>query len=40
MAGQHMVVLTNSDNGSKLADALISRAARVYGWPSLPPLVD
>jgi len=39
-AGQGMVVLTNSDNGSKLADALIARAAGAYGWPSLPPLVD
>jgi len=39
-AGQGMVVLTNSDNGSKLADAMIARAAKVYGWPSLPPLVD
>jgi CubicO group peptidase (beta-lactamase class C family) len=38
--GQGMVVLTNSDNGSKLAEALIGRAAKAYGWPHLPPLAD
>jgi CubicO group peptidase (beta-lactamase class C family) len=38
--GQGMVVMTNSDNGSKLAEALIRRAAEVYGWPALPPLAD
>jgi CubicO group peptidase (beta-lactamase class C family) len=39
-SGQGMVVLTNSDNGSKLAEALIKRAAEAYGWPDLPPLAD
>ena len=38
--GQGMVVMTNSDNGSKLAEALIKRAASAYGWPELPPLAD
>jgi CubicO group peptidase (beta-lactamase class C family) len=38
--GQGMVVMTNSDNGSKLAEALIVRAADLYGWPLLPPLAD
>lgn len=37
---QGMVVMTNSDNGSKLADALIARAAAVYDWPPLPPMAD
>jgi CubicO group peptidase (beta-lactamase class C family) len=31
--GQGMVVMTNSDNGSKLAEALITRAAVAYAWP-------
>jgi hypothetical protein len=35
-----MVVMTNSDNGSRLAEALIRRAAVAYGWPELPPLAD
>jgi CubicO group peptidase (beta-lactamase class C family) len=39
-SGQGMVVTTNSDNGSKLAEALIKRAASAYGWPELPPLAD
>jgi CubicO group peptidase (beta-lactamase class C family) len=39
-SGQGMVVMTNSDNGSKLAEALIKRAASAYGWPELPPLAD
>lgn len=38
--GQGLVVMTNSDNGSKLAEAVIRRAAEVYGWPELPPLAD
>jgi hypothetical protein len=38
--GQGMVVMTNSDNGSRLAEALIRRAALAYGWPELPPLAD
>jgi CubicO group peptidase (beta-lactamase class C family) len=39
-AGQGLVVMTNSDNGSTLAAALIARAATAYGWPPLPPLAD
>jgi CubicO group peptidase (beta-lactamase class C family) len=31
--GQGLVVMTNSDNGSILAEALIRRAAQLYGWP-------
>ncbi|MGE5261223.1 MAG: serine hydrolase domain-containing protein [Actinomycetota bacterium] len=38
--GQGMVVMTNSDNGSILAEALIRRAAEVFGWPALPALAD
>jgi CubicO group peptidase (beta-lactamase class C family) len=30
--GQGLVVMTNSDNGSVLAEALIRRAAKLYGW--------
>ena len=38
--GQGMVVMTNSDNGSILAEALIRRAAEIFGWPALPALAD
>jgi CubicO group peptidase (beta-lactamase class C family) len=38
--GQGMVVMTNSDNGSILAEALIRRAAKLYGWPPLGALAD
>ena len=38
--GQGMVVMTNSDNGSILAEALIRRAAELYGWPKLGRLED
>jgi CubicO group peptidase (beta-lactamase class C family) len=38
--GQGLVVMTNSDNRSILAKALIRRAAQLYGWPSLGPLPD
>ena len=38
--GQGLVVMTNSDTGSKLAEALIRRAAVAYDWPDLPPLAD
>jgi hypothetical protein len=38
--GQGAVVMTGSDNGSMLAAALIARAAKAYGWPSLPTLAD
>jgi CubicO group peptidase (beta-lactamase class C family) len=39
-AGKGIVVLTNSDNGTTLATALIRRAAAVYRWPPLGPLAD
>lgn len=38
--GQGLVVMTNSDNGSILAEALIRRAAEIYGWPALPAFAD
>lgn len=38
--GQGMVIMTNSDNGSILAEALIRWAAEAYGWPALGPLAD
>jgi CubicO group peptidase (beta-lactamase class C family) len=38
--GQGMVVMTNSDNGSILAEALIRKAAALYGWPPLGALAD
>jgi CubicO group peptidase (beta-lactamase class C family) len=39
-ARQGAVVMTNSDNGSLLAEVLIRRIAEVYGWPPLGPLHD
>ena len=39
-AGQGIVVLTGSDNGTTLATALIRRAALVYGWPPFGNLPD
>jgi CubicO group peptidase (beta-lactamase class C family) len=38
--GQGMVVMTNGDNGSILAEALIRRAAQLFDWPTLGPLED
>jgi CubicO group peptidase (beta-lactamase class C family) len=38
--GQGMVVMTNSNHGSVLAEALIRRAAKLYGWPKLDALQD
>jgi CubicO group peptidase (beta-lactamase class C family) len=35
-----IVVLTGSDNGTTLATALIRRAAAIYQWPQLGPLLD
>ena len=35
-----MVVMTNSDNGSILAEALIRRATKLQAWPRLPPIAD
>jgi hypothetical protein len=35
-----MVVMTSSDNGTTLANALVHRAAQAYGWPPLAELVD
>jgi CubicO group peptidase (beta-lactamase class C family) len=37
---QGMVVMTDSDNGTTLAEALIRRAAAVYRWPALGQLAD
>ena len=34
------MVMTNSDNGSILAEALIRRAAELYAWPQLGMLED
>jgi hypothetical protein len=39
-AGKGIVVLTNSDNGTALATALIRRAAIVFRWPPLGGLAD
>ena len=38
--GVGMVVMTNSDNGSILAEALIRRATKLQAWPRLPPIAD
>jgi CubicO group peptidase (beta-lactamase class C family) len=38
--GKGMVVMTNSDNGSILAGALIRRAAQLFDWPALGTLED
>jgi CubicO group peptidase (beta-lactamase class C family) len=38
--GKGMVVMTNGDNGSVLAEALIRRAAQLFDWPALGPLED
>jgi CubicO group peptidase (beta-lactamase class C family) len=38
--GQGMVVMTGSDNGSRLAETVIRRAAVTYGWPPLGTLMD
>ncbi len=38
--GQGMVVMTDSDHGTTLAEALIRRAAAVYRWPALGELLD
>jgi CubicO group peptidase (beta-lactamase class C family) len=39
-AGRGIVVMTNGDNGSALAQGLIQRAANAYRWPQLPPFGD
>ena len=38
--GQGLVVMTNSDNGSILAEALIRRVAQLYRWPPIGALPD
>jgi CubicO group peptidase (beta-lactamase class C family) len=38
--GKGLVVMTGSDNGTILANALVHRAAQAYGWPPLTELVD
>ncbi len=38
--GKGMVVMTNAENGELLIEALIHRAAEVFGWPPLGALKD
>jgi CubicO group peptidase (beta-lactamase class C family) len=38
--GQGIVVLSDSDNGTELATAIIRRAATLYRWPPLGELAD
>ncbi len=38
-SGEGVVVMTNSDTGSPLAQEVILAVARVYGWPGLAPRV-
>jgi len=38
--GKGLVVMTNSDNGSILANALVRRAAGLFDWPALGTLED
>ena len=38
--GQGMVVMTGSDNGTTLATALLRRAAAIFRWPPLGPLLN
>jgi hypothetical protein len=38
--GQGIVVLSDSDNGTELATAIVKRAAAVYRWPPLGKLAD
>jgi len=38
--GQGIVVMTNSDNGSILAEALIRRVAQLYRWSPIGVLPD
>jgi CubicO group peptidase (beta-lactamase class C family) len=40
LLGQGLVVMTNSDNGSILAEALIRRVAQLYRWPPIGVLPD
>jgi hypothetical protein len=35
-----IVVMTGSDNGTTLANALVRRAAVAYDWPPLGELMD
>jgi CubicO group peptidase (beta-lactamase class C family) len=38
--GQGIVIMTDSDHGTTLAEALIRRVAAVYRWPALGELAD
>jgi CubicO group peptidase (beta-lactamase class C family) len=40
LLGKGLVVMTGSDNGTTLANALVHRAAGAYGWPPLGKLID
>jgi hypothetical protein len=39
-SGQGMVIMTGSDNGTTLANALVRKAAQAYHWPPLSDWVD
>jgi hypothetical protein len=39
-SGQGMVIMTGSDNGTTLANALVRKAAQAYYWPPLSDWVD
>ncbi len=38
--GKGLVLMTNSDNGTILANALVRRAGQIYHWPPVGELVD
>jgi hypothetical protein len=40
LLGKGLVVMTGSDNGTTLANALVHRAVGAYGWPPLGKLID
>ncbi len=40
LLGKGMVVMTNSDNGTTLANALVRRAGQIYHWPPVGELMD
>jgi CubicO group peptidase (beta-lactamase class C family) len=40
LLGKGLVVMTNSDNGTILANAFVRRAGQIYHWPPLGELMD
>lgn len=40
LLGKGMVVMTNSDNGTTLANALVRWAGQIYRWPPVGELMD